>query len=397
MTPHPFRHATPADFSELYQHVDAVFDDLNSFDEVYFLGDHTETFAWRALPIAQALPNFAGIGVFSVSPEKRIRLAKRLPLRTNWRFVDIAELIGRAVSKRVLVLDFNENLTGKNIAAKLAQQGMVVRDCLYAMHQLGLAHTYQTVREEREFVVANLERFIGLAERFDDDWSRSTLLARLRTMLTLERRPLIEATFPLNVFINNFSSQSGLVVGKDDVFIDVGAAHGDTVSQFFHTTRGQYRAMHAFEPDSTNFFSLKMLCEYVPNVTPYFAGLGETAGEIDFYECPANRFGSNFTGNDHANVKTRMKIMKLDEVVDEATMVKVDVEGWESKVLLGGAEVIRKCKPSMTISAYHYAKDIPDILATVDEISRYRHVGLRHYAPNLFDSQLVFSDRQDFR
>lgn len=397
MTPQSFRHATPEDFGALYQHADATFDDPASFDEVYFLGDHTETFAWRALPIAQALPNFAGIAVFSVSPEKRTRLAQRLPLRSNWGFVDIPGLIARARAKRVLVLDFNENLGGKNIAARLAAQGVVVRDCLYAMHGLGLAHTYQTVREERDYVVANLGRFVKLAERFGDDWSRTTLLARLRTMLTLERRPLIEASFPLNVFINNFASQAGLVVGDREVFIDVGAAHGDTVSQFFQISRGQYRAIHAFEPDATNFFSLKMLCEYLPDATPYFAGLGEEAGEIDFYECPENRFGSNFTGNAHARVKTRMKIMKLDEVVDEATLVKIDVEGWEAKVLLGGAEVIRKSKPSMTISAYHYAHDIPDLLDTVEAIAPYRHVALRHHSPNLFDSQLLFSDRQDFR
>ena len=331
MTPQSFRHATPEDFGALYQHADATFDDPASFDEVYFLGDHTETFAWRALPIAQALPNFAGIAVFSVSPEKRTRLAQRLPLRSNWGFVDIPGLIARARAKRVLVLDFNENLGGKNIAARLAAQGVVVRDCLYAMHGLGLAHTYQTVREERDYVVANLGRFVKLAERFGDDWSRTTLLARLRTMLTLERRPLIEASFPLNVFINNFASQAGLVVGDREVFIDVGAAHGDTVSQFFQISRGQYRAIHAFEPDATNFFSLKMLCEYLPDATPYFAGLGEEAGEIDFYECPENRFGSNFTGNAHARVKTRMKIMKLDEVVDEEEEEEEDEEARERK------------------------------------------------------------------
>lgn len=396
MTNPSFRHATPADFKALYQLVDIAFEDPCSFDEVYFIGDHTETFAWRALPIAQALPNFAGLAVFSVSPDKRIRLAQRLTVHNNWRFIDIPDLLARAQSKRILVLDFNENLTGKNIAAKLAGQGLVVRDCLFAMHQLDLKHTYETVREERQHVAANLTHFISLAERFDDDWSRSTLLARLRTMLTLDRRHLIEVTFPLNVFINNFSSQSGLVVGKDEVFIDAGAAHGDTVSLFFHLTRGEYKAMHAFEPDATNFFSLDMLSSYLPNVSCYFAGLGESAGEIDFYECPLNRFGSNFTGNAFANVKTRMKIMRLDDVVDEATMVKIDVEGWEAKVIQGGAGVIAKGKPSMTVSAYHYSKDIPEILATVDEIARYRHVGMRHYAPNLFDSQLVFSDRQDF-
>jgi FkbM family methyltransferase len=387
---------TSIDFGNLYQYADARFEDPRQFDEVYFMADHTETFAWRALQIARELPNFAGIAVFSVSPGKRTRLAQQLPLTANWRFIAMQELVERAASKKILVLDFNEYLAGKNIALALAAQGVTVRDCLFGMHQLGLKHTYETVKEERDYVVANLSKFIALAERFKDDTSRKTLYARLQMMLTLERRPLLEVSFPLSVFINNFSRESGLVVGDKDVFVDVGAAHGDTVSQFFQLTRGKYRAMHAFEPDSANFAALQALSSYLPNVTPYFAGLGEEAAEVDFFECPDNRFGSNFTANPAANVKKTVKIMRLDDVVGEATLIKIDVEGFESKVIKGSANVIRNHKPDMTISAYHYAKDIIEILETVTDIAPYEHVALRHYSPNLFDTQLVFSDRQAF-
>lgn len=393
MTIQPFRHATLDDFNALSSHADTAFDDLHAFDEVYFLGDHTGSFALRANTIARSLPNFAGIAVFSVSPEKRTRIAQQLPLRVNWGFIEIAELVARAASKRIVVIDFNDNLTGKQVAAKIAAQGVPVRDCLYAMHQLDNVHTYQSVREEREHVVANLDQFIALAGRFSDDWSRTTLLARLRAFLTLDRRPLIEAAFPLGEFMNSFSTQAGLKVGTNDIFIDAGAAHGDTVSHFFHIARGQYRAVHAFEPDATNFAALRNLAAHLPDVHPYFAGLGAEDGEVDFYENPDNRFGSNFAGG---GIKTTMKIMTVDSVVDEATVMKIDVEGWEAQVLKGGARTIAACKPDMTISAYHYAKDIAELLATMDDIARYQHVALRHYSSSLYDTQLLFSDRQDF-
>ena len=394
MTSHAFRHATPEDFAALYQHADAVFDDPRDADGVYFLGAYPGTFGLRANATARALPNLGGVAVFSVSADKRIRIAHQLPVHTNWRFIDVAELVARAGTKRVLLIDFNDNLAGKQVAASLARQGVQVRDCLFAMHQLGLTHTYQTVREEREHMVANLGAFIALATHFDDEWSRTTLLARLRAMLTLDRLPLIEASFPQVDFINNFSSQAGLVVGTDDVFVDAGAAHGDTVSHFYQLTRGSYRAMHAFEPDSKNYFALSMLSRALPNVHAYHAGLGEQETEVDFFESPENRFGSNFTAGSE---KTRMKITSIDAAAGEATLIKVDVEGWEAKVLQGGARTIARCKPDMTISAYHYAKDIPELLATVDEVAHYRNVALRHYSSTLYDTQLVFSDRQDFR
>jgi FkbM family methyltransferase len=384
---------THPDFNALYRHIDARFDALDSFDEIYFIGHHSHSFSMRALSIARALPNFAGIAIFPAAPEKRVQMAQRLPAGLNWNFIELRTLPERARVKRVLLLDFNDTLAGMQIARELARQGVPVRDLIFAMHQLDLTHTYQTVKEERNHFATNLGAFIALADRFDDPISRRTLFARLEAYLTLERRPLTVAAFPLGDFMNNFSTQAGLKVGADDIFIDAGAAHGDSVAHFFDIARGQYRAMHAFEPDATNFAALANLAAHLPHVHPYLAGLGEKDSEVDFYEHPDNRFGSNFTGG---GIKTTMKIMAIDSVVDAATVIKIDVEGWEARVLRGGARTIAACKPDMTISAYHYARDIPELLATVEDIARYRHVALRHYSSNLYDTQLVFSDRQDF-
>jgi FkbM family methyltransferase len=387
------RHRTAFDLGSIRKLVDTPLESLDSYDEVYFLGQHSHSFALRAKMIAAELPNFAGVAIFTMEPTMRTRVSQTLAIRQNWRFIELPELVARAASKRILVLDFNDTLGGKKIAAKLAEQGMAVRDFLFAMHQLDQSHTYQSVKEERGHALLNLSKFIALAERFTDDTSRRTLYARLQTWLTLDRTPLINIAFPLGDFINNFSNKAGLVAGEDDVFIDAGAAHGDTVGHFYQVAGGKYRAMHAFEPDSHNYTTLKMLCSYMPDAHAYFAGLGDKEGEVDFYENAENRFGSNFTGG---GKKTTMKIMTIDGVTDEATLVKIDVEGWEKQVIQGGARNIAKCKPDMTISAYHYAHDIPALMDAVDEIARYKHVGLRHYSSTLYDTQLVYSDRQDF-
>jgi len=394
---HLLQQSGPAvDFDALYQHIDKRFEALDSFDEIYFFGDHTGSFAIRAHSVAHSLPNFAGVAVFSVTAAKRTRMAQQLPVNTNWGFIEIRALPERAKTKKVLLVDFNDTLAGMEIGRQLARQGVVVRDFIFAMHQLGIGHTYKTIKEEREHLADNLGKFIALADRFEDELSRKTLHARLETYLTLERRPLIAAMFTLPLFINNGMPQAGLVVGTDDVFIDAGAAHGDTVAQFYDLTGGNYRVMHAFEPDSVNFHGLQRLAGYLPNVKTYFAGLGDESGEVPFFESPDNRYGSNFNGDPGARVKTVMKIMKLDDVVDEATILKIDVEGFEAKVLKGAANVIRKCKPNLTISAYHYPQDIPELIETLDEIARYKNVALRHYAPNLWDTQIVMSDRQSF-
>lgn len=386
-------------FDELFQYTNLKFNKLASFDEIYFLGDHTDTFSTRALDIAKSLINFFGVVVFSISPEKRIRISNQLPLKKNWSFIKIEELIERSKSKNktVLVIDFNDNLAGKNIAKKLESRGVTVRDCLFAMHQLNLVHTYLTIKEERQYVLDNLNEFKKISECFGDFLSKKTLFSRLKSILTLDRTALIEVSFPMITFMNNYSNIAGIVVRDDEVFVDAGAANGDTVSQFFHLSRGNYRKIHAFEPDSKNFLSLQMLCEYLPNTKSYFAGLGEAEGSMDFYEYPENRFGSNFFEKSAPNqVKTVRKIMKLDDVLDDASLIKIDVEGWESNVIKGAANIFQKSKPNLTISAYHYPNDIIEILTTVNAICKYKNIGLRHYSSNLFDTQLIFSDSQEF-
>jgi FkbM family methyltransferase len=396
MTAPAFRRATPADFARLYRDVEDVTLDTRHMDEIYFLGAEAGSFQLRAPALARSLHNFAGVVTLSGAPDERERIARVLQRETDWTLTGLAGLLARIRSKRVLVLDFSDNLAGKHLALGLAREGVLVRDYLFAMHQLGQAHTYQSVREERDHVRANLAGFVALAKRFADEHSRATLLARLRTMLTLDRRPLLEVAFPGPAFINNSWPLAGLVVRDDDVFVDAGAAHGDTVAHFFHVTRGKYRAMHAFEPDSKNYAGLEIFARHLPNVHTHFAGLGAEEGHVDFYENTENRFGSKF-GAGGSGTRTTMKIMTLDGAVDEASIVKVDVEGWEAQVLQGGAATIARCKPDLTISAYHYAQDIPKLLATVDEIAPYRNVALRHHSPVLYDTQLVFSDRQEFR
>ena len=53
--------------------------------------------------------------------------------------------------------------------------------------------------------------------------------------------------------------------------------------------------------------------------------------------------------------------MTLDDTIDRATFLKIDVEGHELSVLKGGSEIIAQTEPSMHISAYHYPQDIPDL------------------------------------
>jgi FkbM family methyltransferase len=385
-------------FNPLLQAQELTFEPLTTYDAIYFLGDFTQSFRDRAQSIAERLPQFAGVLAFSATPAKQERLNKHLKLTKEAPLVRLDALPALLTNKKVLILDFNDDLTGKALLNGLRSEQVHVRDYLYAMHELDLAHTYLPVKEERAYIAAHLAEYRQLFLALGDETSKNTLLARLKTYLTLDRTPLLRVRFPFSLFNNYGDTKLSLIVRENETFVDAGAAHGDTVSLFYHVSQGQYKAMYAFEPDAQNFASLQALSTRLPKVTCFHAGLGDVSGEVDFYECAENRLGSHFMGGASTpqQLKSKMKLMTLDDTVEAATLIKMDVEGYETKVIAGAKHLIQTSQPNLSISAYHYPQDLTEIVAAVKEAHAYKHVALRHYSSNLYDSLFLFSDTQAF-
>ncbi len=80
--------------------------------------------------------------------------------------------------------------------------------------------------------------------------------------------------------------------------------------------------------------------------------------------------------------------VRLDDVLEQITLLKMDVEGFEPHVLRGASELIGRCRPRMAITCYHHALDLLDIVAELDRIIPDAKLRLRHYAMYFFDSVL---------
>jgi FkbM family methyltransferase len=195
-----------------------------------------------------------------------------------------------------------------------------------------------------------------------------------------------------HLYLNTFSRKLSLVPNNEEVFVDVGAWNGDTVVKFVDSC-SNYRAIHAFEPVKRIFPKLKMRETYIENLHTYPIALSNFTGEIDFVD--NNAIGSHVPGETEAGAK-RVTCSRLDDILDEATMMKIEVEGHESKVLEGAAGIIKNCAPEICAQGYHYPLDPIRILQTVKNIHNYRHVAFRINAVNLHMNSVLFSDRAAF-
>ena len=283
------------------------------------------------------------------------------------------------------------------LEARDGQPALPALDFLALLQLHNLAHTYQPMPVEHDFAMASANIYAALRARLADPLSRRTLDARIQALCSLDRRALLAARLDVEVeYFNRADPVLSLVPGDDEIYVDVGAAHGDTVERFSAVTGGRFREIHAFEPTPGQHRQLAARWAGDPRVRTYQAAVGEAAGTIPFFDNPLAPFGSNALTLEREHAGFEVECVRLDDLIERCTLVKVDVEGFECAVLRGAARLIAQCKPDLAIACYHYPQDLTEIFEQVMALHPYRQVALRHYGPSLFDTVLLFSDRQRF-
>lgn len=163
---------------------------------------------------------------------------------------------------------------------------------------------------------------------------------------------------------------------RDTVF-DVGAHMG-----FFTVKVGKHvEKLIAFEPDPYNFRFLLMNIENnaLSNVRAFNCALGDR----DDYAFLKRGYGYGRTRLTETNTGYRVLVRTLDTLVRELSvipsMVKVDVEGHEMKVLEGAKSTLTRYKPRLILASYHYqyqSRDVVKYLARIGYSCFIYHVPL---------------------
>lgn len=164
-----------------------------------------------------------------------------------------------------------------------------------------------------------------------------------------------------------------LKLGKTEVYCDLGAYNGDTITEFLDVTGG-YQKIYAFEPDRKNFKKLDKLYGKKENIFLFNCASADKSGEIGFLT----------NGGRHSVVSDKgdkIPSMSLDDALEglRATYIKFDVEGMEESAILGAKQTILKYKPKMLVSAYHKTDDYFRLPLMINEIRDDYKIYMRHY------------------
>ncbi len=131
-----------------------------------------------------------------------------------------------------------------------------------------------------------------------------------------------------------------------DIVVDAGAFIGDHTVAYSHAV-GEEGIVHAFEP---NPLAYKCLChnlENLRNVVSHSYGLGEALGIVPLSGNNGN-WGGAYVGEHMKITDVRVRALET-EVPWRINFIKIDVEGYELKVLRGAGNLINRCRPKMVI------------------------------------------------
>jgi FkbM family methyltransferase len=151
-----------------------------------------------------------------------------------------------------------------------------------------------------------------------------------------------------------------------DTALDIGANLG-VVTLAMAKAVGSTGRVHAFEPNPKMIELLKQsIARSFQNITLHEMALGSQDAELELHVPPTNYGAASFIRFRDALHTTSVKcpVRKLSDVVAaEAVgairLIKIDVEGFENEVFLGGEDVLTKNRPDAVIIETNSPPELP--------------------------------------
>jgi FkbM family methyltransferase len=220
------------------------------------------------------------------------------------------------------------------------------------------------------YIQENASGFARLYNRLCDYRSKYSLRMMLQNWLTFTpdlRYHSIERTFPNYFDLDLFPPAKG-----GDVFVDCGAYDGDSIKSFTEMYGFDYKRIYAYEIVPDIFKTLQENLKDYPNIVFCNRGVADKAGE-----CPLAVFES--ASSIVRGFGEPAPVVALDDDIDEEiTFIKMDIEGAEPLALTGAQRHIQRSRPKLAVCLYHTLSHLLEIPALIHEIEPDYRLYFRH-------------------
>ena len=222
---------------------------------------------------------------------------------------------------------------------------------------------------DNEFIAENADNMNRAYELLEDDLSRRVFENALLFYRTGDIALLDPITTDKDEAFENI-----LKLGKNEVYLDLGAYNGDTVEEFLRYTGGRYKKITALEPNAKNYKKLYENCSALENAELLRLGAWSEKSTLIFN----NKAGRNSAV---AEKGVETQVDAVDNILGggNVTYIKADVEGADHETLLGMKNTLKTRKPKLNFAAYHRFEDIFRLPMLVYEMNPEYKIYLRHH------------------
>ena len=171
---------------------------------------------------------------------------------------------------------------------------------------------------------------------------------------------------------------------KGEVFVDCGGFDGDTTEQFCKRCP-KYGQVWFFETSPANMAKAKSRLTGCHNIHFFQEGVSDQCGQLIFNPDAGSASSVSTIGD------IRIPVTTIDaKISGPVSFIKMDLEGWEMKALVGAKQCISENQPKLAIAVYHNAADFWKIPQLVLSMRSDYDLYLRHYTEGWSETVMYF-------
>ncbi len=216
----------------------------------------------------------------------------------------------------------------------------------------------------------NVEKIEWLYDRLEDNLSKISLNALIVSWLTFSMQEALK--------ISMYSTQHVVAnpdifpFYEDEVFVDCGSYIGDTVADFVNEVNRNYRRIYTYDISAPTVEIMKNNLKELNHIVFNVKGVADKAGEMNMAGVNAPFHGNRLVQGEGIS---KVPIVKLDDdIQEEITFLKIDVEGLDKEAITGAKNHIIKYHPKIHIDTYHKLVDffeVPLLIHSIDPTYKY--------------------------
>lgn len=243
---------------------------------------------------------------------------------------------------------------------------------------------YEELYNRARSLKEHIDDYIFIYDKLQDYRSKKLLYAILSNWYRFDFVTIASA------LEKNYTQYLDLDILKpisDEVIVDLGAYTGDTILNYISTFGDDsYKKIYCYEITPNIFALLKNNLAKYDNIEFKRKAVSDK-NETLYISDNSSGPSANTLTNEGENEVTSVTLD--DDIEDKITTLKMDVEGFEQRAIIGASRHIKEDKPKLLISVYHRNEDLIKIPKMIDDICPNYKFYLRNNGGGIYPTEIT--------